>query len=172
MPTDPVFAQMYDRSTEFWNLLFNIQRQISGKKRSFAAQFWGSQMRFYKQMLMALKVSSLPWMLEQIWLFRPCSSCWLPHFVAAWCHRLCPCWVLSVATTLLFLRLLAAPPFTACCHCLCYCLLGWQAPSLGVPQTCDARCSCLLVSSRWPLKACSLLPLPVQMWQVSLIVTI
>lgn len=56
VPTDPVFAQMYDRSTEFWNLLFNIQRQISGKKRTFASQFWGTQMRFYKQMLMALKV--------------------------------------------------------------------------------------------------------------------
>ena len=59
VPTDPVFAQMYDRSTEFWNLLFNIQRQISSKKRTFASQFWGTQMRFYKQMLMALKVSSL-----------------------------------------------------------------------------------------------------------------
>ncbi len=82
---------MYDRSTEFWNLLFNIQRQISGKKRTFASQFWGTQMRFYKQMLMALKVSSLLGMPVQLWPL-PDDEAGCLASTAAWCHRLCLCW--------------------------------------------------------------------------------
>lgn len=50
---------MYDRATEFWEMLF-VVFQALGKhgalKRSAMGQFWGAHMRFFKGFLMAAKV--------------------------------------------------------------------------------------------------------------------
>lgn len=58
---------MYDRSSDFWQMLFHICTGLGpGLKRSFWGQFFSAQMRFYRQMLMAAKVTPLG-------LFRACS---------------------------------------------------------------------------------------------------
>ena len=46
---------MYDRSTDFWQMLFHICSGLTIQNRHFWSQFFSSQMRFYRQMLMASK---------------------------------------------------------------------------------------------------------------------
>jgi hypothetical protein len=46
---------MYDRSCAFWNLLINLLRQLPGGRRK--GLLWAAHQRFYRQMLMASKVS-------------------------------------------------------------------------------------------------------------------
>lgn len=48
---------MYDRSTDFWQMLFHIASGLGSPSKHFWSQFFGAQMRFYRQMLMASKVS-------------------------------------------------------------------------------------------------------------------
>lgn len=53
---DPEFKIMYDRSCEFWHLLSSIMRSLKNTGRKTMGQFFSSQQRFYRQMLMAAKV--------------------------------------------------------------------------------------------------------------------
>ncbi|DBA83686.1 TPA: hypothetical protein ACH3X1_016793 [Trebouxia sp. C0004] len=53
---DPTFGVMYDRSTDFWQMLFHICSGLTIHSKHFWSQFFGAQMRFYRQMLMASKV--------------------------------------------------------------------------------------------------------------------
>ena len=53
--------EMYDRSTKFWSLLYFVCQHADLGRVGWRL-FWASQLRFYRQMLMAAKV----------------SDCWLP----------------------------------------------------------------------------------------------
>ena len=59
MRIDPVFRVMYDRSCEFWHLLYSIVRILPNKPKRMASLFFSAQQRFYRQMLMAAKVGTL-----------------------------------------------------------------------------------------------------------------
>ena len=48
---------MYDRTTDFWQMLFHICNGLTIRSKHFWSQFFGAQMRFYKNMLMASKVT-------------------------------------------------------------------------------------------------------------------
>ncbi|KAK9808500.1 hypothetical protein WJX73_001795 [Symbiochloris irregularis] len=52
---DPVFAEIYDRSCKFWSLLFFVCQHVDLGRTGWRV-FWGAQLRFYRQMLMAAKV--------------------------------------------------------------------------------------------------------------------
>ncbi len=51
---------MYDRSTDLWQMLFHICSGLTIHSKHFWSQFFGAQMRFYRQMLMASKVTYNP----------------------------------------------------------------------------------------------------------------
>jgi hypothetical protein len=52
---------MYDRATEAWTLLFSVVKtfqQYGACKRMFMRLMWAAFCRFFRQMLIAAKVSS------------------------------------------------------------------------------------------------------------------
>lgn len=57
---DPVFKVMYNRACEFWHLLSNILTAIPKPGKKAISQFYSAQQRFFRQMLMAAKVT-LQW---------------------------------------------------------------------------------------------------------------
>lgn len=54
---DPVFRVMYNRSANFWHLLHNIMSTMPARPKKVISQYFSAQQRFYRQMLMAAKVS-------------------------------------------------------------------------------------------------------------------
>ena len=53
---DPVFRVMYNRSCQFWHLLYQILKAFPKPGKKTMGLFYGAQQRFYRQMLMAAKV--------------------------------------------------------------------------------------------------------------------
>ncbi|KAH7622457.1 putative Protein FORGETTER 1 [Nannochloris sp. 'desiccata'] len=51
----PDIDLMYERSTYFWTLLYQVMKHVATNKH-WQGQFWGAHQRFYRSMLMASKV--------------------------------------------------------------------------------------------------------------------
>ena len=52
---------MYDRGSEAWSLIFSVVdvlKSFGGVKKAFQKLLWGTFCRFFRQMLIAAKVSS------------------------------------------------------------------------------------------------------------------
>jgi hypothetical protein len=62
-PISDSFQRKYDRASEWWQLLFRVfesaNKAVGPKGGLKWAQFWGSHMRFFRQMLIAAKVPAL-----------------------------------------------------------------------------------------------------------------
>ena len=68
-PLSDEMTMMYDRSSEFWQMLLEVFRLVEGIRsgdgkvhKNYAtkwAQFWGAHQRFFRQMLISAKVPSL-----------------------------------------------------------------------------------------------------------------